>query len=233
MTIAFDPRSKILVIFLVVLCTAFLPSLEWEGALIALILVFGCLSRRIRSSLGWTAVYAAAYIFWNWYISQDSGLGHTMLIAWTGLMFKLFPCLMISSIVLKTTKINEFLTAMNRSHVPRQIVIPLAILLRYLPMVREDWSYIRDAMILKGISPTLWGFITRPALTMECLYVPLLITASKTADDLSIASMTRGIEHPGARTSITELKMRWYDFTAVTVFAIFTILSIVDVSSFL
>ena len=62
---------------------------------------------------------------------------------------------------------------------------------------------------------------------MECLYVPLLITASKTADDLSIASMTRGIEHPGARTSITELKMRWYDFIAVAVFAIFTISSII------
>ncbi len=227
MTSAFDPRSKILIIFLVVLCTVFLPSLEWEGILIALIMLFGCLNRKIRAALCWSAVYAMVYIFWNWYISQASGLGHTMFLAWTGLMFKLFPCLMISSIVLKTTRINEFLTAMNRSHVPRQIVIPLAILLRYLPTVREDWSYIRDAMILRGINPTLWGFITHPALTIECLYVPLLITASKTADDLSIASMTRGIEHPGARTSITELKMRWYDFIAVIVFAIFTISSII------
>lgn len=33
-------------------------------------------------------------------------------------------------------------------------------------------------------------------MTIECIYVPLMMAASKAADELSIASITRGIENP-------------------------------------
>lgn len=225
--VPFDPRTKIMIIFFTVLSTAFFPSLEWEGAFILMIMLFGILNGRIKSSVIWTAVYGGLYLFWIWYAPMATGLGHTMLLAWISLIFKLFPCLIISSITLKTTKTNEFLTAMNLSHIPRQIVIPLAILLRYLPTVMEDWASIKDAMILRGVNPTLYGLIKRPVTTVECLYVPLLITASKTADELSIAAMTRGIDHPGRRTSITKLKLRWFDYLALLIFAVITIVIVI------
>ena len=37
-------------------------------------------------------------------------------------------CGMLAGIVLSTTKVNEFLSAMNRIHAPKKLVIPLAVM---------------------------------------------------------------------------------------------------------
>ena len=115
---------------------------------------------------------------------------------------------------------------MSQSYVPKQVIIPMAVLLRYMPTLKEDWGYIKDAMILRGVTPSLTGFIKSPVTTVECLYVPLLITASKTADDLSIAAVTRGIENPDLRSSIRELHFRVYDYTALLLFVAMTVCTI-------
>ena len=65
--------------------------------------------------------------------------------------------------------------------------------------IREDWHYIKDAMRLRDVSPTVLRFLKAPKMTVNCIYVPLLTAASKAADELSIASVTRGIENPRRR----------------------------------
>ena len=47
---------------------------------------------------------------------------------------------------------------------------------------------------MRDVSPSFRGFLSHPGMTVECIYVPLMMTASKAADELSIASVTRGIE---------------------------------------
>ena len=42
-------------------------------------------------------------------------------------------------------------------------------------------------------------------MTIECIYVPLMMAASKTSDELTIASVTRGIENPKPRTSLVRV----------------------------
>ena len=126
------------------------------------------------------------------------------------------------------SRFNDFLTAMSQSHVPKQVIIPMAVLLRYMPTLKEDWGYIKDAMILRGVTPSLTGFIKSPVTTVECLYVPLLITASKTADDPSIAAVTRGIENPDFKKQYSEsctlestIIPRCWLFVAMTVCTIY------------
>ena len=38
--------------------------------------------------------------------------------------------------------------------------------------------------------------------TIDCIYVPLLMSASRAADELSMAAVARGIENPVARTAV-------------------------------
>ena len=94
-------------------------------------------------------------------------------------------------------------------------------MLRYLPAIREDWHYIKDAMRLRDVSPTLISFLKAPAMTVNCIYVPMLTAASKTADELSIASVTRGIENPKPRTCLVEIRMRVADWAVMVLFAVF------------
>ena len=148
-----------------------------------------------------------------------SGLARGFLMAFFGILHKVYPCGMIAGLVIRTTRVNEFLAAMNRSRVPKKIVIPIAVMLRYLPAIREDWVSIHDAMRLRDVNPSLAGLITRPLLTAQCVYVPLMMAASKAADELAIASLTRGIENPSPRTSLIEIRMGAADIALIGAFA--------------
>ena len=134
---------------------------------------------------------------------------------------------MLAGLVIATTKVGEFLSAMARLHVPKKLTIPIAVMLRYLPTIREDWHYIKDAMRLRDVSPTFFGFLKTPAMTVNCIYVPLLTAASKAADELSIASVTRGIENPKPRTCLVKIQMRAADLLTMALFAVFLAAEIV------
>ena len=95
------------------------------------------------------------------------------------------------------------------------MLIPLAVMLRYIPTVCEDWAYIKDAMRLRDVRPSLFGFLKSPTMTVECFYVPLLMTASNTAEELSCAAVTRGIENPKPRTCLLAIQFRGRDFVAI------------------
>lgn len=91
-------------------------------------------------------------------------------------------------------------------------------MLRYFPTVREDWHYIKDAMRLRDVSPSFKSFIKNPSMAVECVYVPLLMAASKAADELSIAAVTRGIENPLPRTCIVQIRFRIRDVLVICSF---------------
>ncbi len=222
----FDPRTKIILLILLVLSVAIAPSLAYECVLIALIAMFGILCGKIKYSLIGMILYLALYGFTVHYLQDGTETIHTMFLAWLSLIFKVYPCCMLAGIVISTTKINEFLSAMNKARISSRLVIPMAVMLRYIPTIREDWHYIKDAMRLRGVSPSLGGFLKNPAMTIECLYVPLLIAASKAADELSIAAVTRGIENPHPRTCIVQIHFRIKDICIIACFAIETIVGV-------
>ena len=222
----FDPRTKIILLILSVLSVTIAPSLAYECVLIASIALFGILCGKIKYSLIGMILYSALYGFTVHYLQDGTETIHTMFLAWLSLIFKVYPCCMLAGIVISTTKINEFLSAMNKARISSKVVIPMAVMLRYIPTIREDWHYIKDAMRLRGVSPSLVGFLKNPAMTIECLYVPLLIAASKAADELSIAAVTRVIENPHPRTCIVQIHFRIKDICIIVCFAIETMVGV-------
>ena len=148
----------------------------------------------------------------------------TTLLAFFGLLHKIFPCSILSGVIVPTTKVSEFLSSMNRIHAPKKLVIPLAVMIRYVPTIQEDWRFIKDAMNMRDVSPSFKGFLTKPVMTTECVYVPLMMAASKAADELSIASITRGIENPKPRTCLVQIRFGILDYLVLTAFIAYFIL---------
>lgn len=214
-----DPRTKFVLILICVIAATIAPSLKYELLVVAAVAVFGALIGKWRSALTGLAAYALIYALTLWTVGNVSGLARGFLMAFFGILHKVYPCGMIAGLVIRTTRVNEFLAAMNRSRVPKKIVIPIAVMLRYLPAIREDWVSIHDAMRLRDVNPSLAGLITRPLLTAQCVYVPLMMAASKAADELAIASLTRGIENPSPRTSLIEIRMGAADIALIGAFA--------------
>ena len=108
-------------------------------------------------------------------------------------------------------------------YAPKKFVITFAVMLRYIPTIQEDWHFVKDAMRMRDVSPSLGGFLSHPGMTVECIYVPLMMMASKAADELSIASVTRGIENPNPRTCLVQIKCGIADWMAMLIAVAFFI----------
>lgn len=219
----FDPRTKLGLLLLCVLCAMFAPNLWFQLVLVALVGLFAIASGKPRYALRGIVAYALICLFTVWSMAAMTGTWRTMFVAFLGLVHKVYACGLLAGTVIRTTRVNEFLSAMARLHCPKKLTIPLAAMLRYLPTVREDWRFIKDAMRMRDVSPSLWGFLRSPAMTVNCIYVPLLTAASKAADELSIASVTRGIENPNPRTCLVNIQMRIADWLALFLFAAFLV----------
>ena len=227
MKLHLDPRTKLFLILLCVLSAVFAPNLYFQFVLVTFIGLLAAVNGKWRYALRGIFAYALICAFTVWCMGVLTGTWRTMFVAFLGLVHKVYACGMLAGLVISTTKVGEFLSAMARLHIPKKLTIPIAVMLRYLPTIREDWHYIRHAMRLRDVSPTLWGFLKAPALTVNCIYVPLLTAASKAADELSIASVTRGIENPKPRTCLVSIRMQTGDILTLILFAAFLAMEIV------
>lgn len=216
-----DPRVKLFLILMCVLSSMFAPSLVYQFSLVILIAILGVLSGKWKYSVKSVCFYAVICVLTVWIMAVMTGTLRTMFIAFLGLFHKVYACGMLAGIVLSTTKVSEFLSAMNRTYAPKKFVIPFAVMLRYISTIQEDWHFIKDAMRMRDVSPSLGGFLKHPGMTVECIYVPLMMMASKAADELSIASVTRGIENPNPRTCLVQIKCGVADWVAMVIAVVF------------
>ena len=156
MKLYLDPRTKLFLILLCVLSAMFAPNLYFQFALVTLIGLLAAFSGKWQYALRGMIAYALICVFTVWCMGVLTGTWRTMLIAFLGLVHKVYACGMLAGLVISTTKVGEFLSAMAHLHIPKKLTIPIAVMLRYLPTIREDWHYIKDAMRLRGcIADTL------------------------------------------------------------------------------
>ncbi|HIC0401611.1 TPA: energy-coupling factor transporter transmembrane component T [Streptococcus agalactiae] len=218
----FNPCTKIVLLFLCIVISSLLPSIEYELIFVSIIALFSIINKKIKFAFGGLLIYLLVFIVSVLTVKYGSNTVRSLIMPFLGLVHKVYPVCMLSTLILSTTKVGEFLSAMSYARISKKITIPLAVMLRYIPTVREDWMYIKDSMCLRGISPSFVGFIKNPALTIECIYSPMIIMASKAADELTIASITRGIESPKKRTSIIEIRFDIQDIIALIIGVVIT-----------
>ena len=141
---------------------------------------------------------------------------------------KLIPCFLLGNYLIQTTKVSTFLAAIGRLHLPKGITIALAITLRYFPTMTEEWGFIKDAMSLRGISVSPLTLFSHPLKTMEYVYVPMLVSASKISDEITMAAVTRGIDHSERRSSLETVKFSVWDIVLLSIYAGIIILIIIN-----
>ncbi|MEY9974356.1 energy-coupling factor transport system permease protein [Lysinibacillus sp. RC46] len=220
-TVKLDPRTKVFLLMLVNATVFLSPSFQFELILMAIIFclcfLMGMFSFSLKMMLGYgfiLVVHLVSEIFLT-------GAWELMFVSFAMFIRKIFPCVVMGGLLVGTTKINEFMTALGKIRISKKVIIPLAVMLRYFPMIGEDWRYIKDAMKLRGISPSIIGFLKNPVQTVECIYVPLMMAASKIADELSAASIARGIENPKERSCFQHVSFQFSDSIVIFIFTFF------------
>ncbi len=137
-----------------------------------------------------------------------------------GFVLRLLPAFAMGAYLIQSTKASEFITSLGRMHVSRNITIPISVLFRFLPTMREELKAIQDAMRMRGIQFGTKKFWRNPIALLEYRFIPLMISVVKIGDELSASAMTRGLDNPAKRTNITKIGFTYYDFITLAISAV-------------
>lgn len=148
-------------------------------------------------ALLYLAAYRAEWLFGHISAASIPGLFIRMFIP---IVLRMLPTLVAAYSMLRTTRVGEFIAAMERMRIPQQIIIPFAVLFRFFPTLREEYRSIQDAMKMRGI-----GFRKGPVALLEYRMVPLIVSIVRMGDELSAAAITRGLGGDGKRTSYCKI----------------------------
>ena len=127
---------------------------------------------------------------------------------------RMFPCLMVGALMVREMSLRRFVLAMRKLYFSEKLIIALSVTIRYFPAIKEETHYIQDAMSLRKI---------KASKKLEAMLVPLMMSATATAEELSAAAVTRGIENPIKKTSLITLKLNCMDYVCAMIGCLFLV----------
>lgn len=142
---------------------------------------------------------------------------------------RFLPCFMIGGSILKGS-VHEFIVAMRTWHMPEGLLIAIAVMMRFLPTIKEHYRMIYDSLKIRGIFTSRWMIIRHPLMFFEYILVPLLMNATRIAQDLTIASMTKGVASQKRKTSYMTYRFGLVDYAAYGFMVIFVLAFITGVT---
>lgn len=132
---------------------------------------------------------------------------------------KFFFCIMSADFFVSTTEINVMIASLEKIRVPQVIIIPLAVLVRFFPTVKEEWNHIRAAMRMRNIGTGAGQILLHPIKSMEYMIVPLLFSTVKIGEELAAAALARGLDMHNKRTNLCRVSLKMADYL-VMVFSV-------------
>ena len=214
-----DPRTKLFMVFVVsaiVMMSATTPLLWAVRIAVTMVPIILLITEKHYASAFWFLVlYGIALALLFGLLSERStGIIAALLLGYCSIIVQFLPAMITAWYVVRTTKIGEFVSAMQRMHVPDGITISLAVVMRFFPTIKEEYASIRDAMKMRGVM--LGG--GNAAKMIEFRMIPLLFSCVNIGDELSAAAITRGLGGKVKRTSVETLKMGVKDILLMIVF---------------
>ncbi len=119
---------------------------------------------------------------------------------------KILPGMSMFSFLIVTTTVSEFVAAMDGLHISKKFTIPVSVMFRFFPTIREEYAAIRDAMRLREV-----GSWRNPLEMLEYRMVPLLTGLVSIGNELSASALTRGLNAPTPRTNMCPTGFHWQD----------------------
>lgn len=221
-----DPRTKLLILAITSVSIFLNESMLIEGAFIFIPFLLLLQAKHIRLAFKSGAAFIILLALPMLLVPHLPVTAGGILYMFAVYIRKLIPCFMLGSLLIRTTKVSTFLAAISRLHLPKGFTIALSITLRYFPTMTEEWGFIKDAMSLRGISASPAGLLFHPVRTMEYVYVPMLVSASKISDEITQAAITRGIDHLERRSCLENIRFRMRDALLLILYSSLVVLII-------
>ena len=213
--LSFDPRTKMLLV--VTVSTVVIGGgdggvMNFVKPALTLVPFMLLLASKMRgAAFVYLATYTAAFCGELFLVPVTTGFLNFIIVATCGLFARFMPGIMMGYFLVNTTTVSAFMAAMARMRVTPKLSIPMSVMFRFFPTVREEYGAIGDAMRMRGIR---FGGGKAGAM-LEYRLVPLMMSCVKIGEELSAAALTRGLGAPVPRTNICRIGFRLADILAI------------------
>ena len=211
-----DARTKIIILAILSFIVFNDVPFYVSGILVLIPFLFLFLSDYKKIALIYILIYVIAKFLQISILPTATGILSVLLIAFSYTATRMLPILVMGYYTISTTKVSEFIASMEKSNVPKDILIPISVIFRYIPSLYEEIRSITDAMKMRGFGLTFKS-LKSPLKLIEFYMVPILISAVKTADELSAASLTRGLSNPQKRTHLISVGFNKFDYLFILI----------------
>jgi len=210
--LSLDPRTK-LVILTVITSVMFKYNITGPFlGIVALPCILLLSNRQYKLGITYALLLSAAiYVKMVPPIGPLNPLLNGLFVLLVGFVLRLCPLFMMATYLMSSTTVSEFIASVERMHISKKFVIPLCVMFRFLPTIREESGHIGNAMRMRDVRFGTQHFRRNPACLLEYRIVPLLTSIVKIGDELSASALTRGLGDPAKRTSIAQIGFRPID----------------------
>lgn len=151
------------------------------------------------------------------YVIDQVSDGVSMVLIFFAVSLRLMlPCIMAGTYLMQTTTVGELTLGLRKLRTPESILIPVIVMVRFLPAIKQDYQHIRDAMKFRGIFLSKGDMVKQPVRFFEYIIIPMMMSAGNTAQDLTIASLAKGISRKNKHTSIERIGFNIQDIFCLT-----------------
>ena len=124
---------------------------------------------------------------------------------------------------MSSSEISELICFLRQIRLPKKVIIVLAVLFRFFPVLLTDYKLIRNSLKIKGIGVNRGYYLLHPIKFFEYVFVPYVIISTNIANELSVSCLCRGLDNENEPTSFVELKFKTQDY----IFSILVIIGFV------
>lgn len=136
----------------------------------------------------------------------------------TAFLFKAIYLPICAGIMLVgSSKVSEFICILRKIKLPKNIIIVLAVIFRFFPILLADYKNIRNSLKMKGIGISRGYYLLHPLKFFEYIFIPYVVISTNIANDLSISILCRGIDNKNEATSINVLKFKTMDYLFLSI----------------
>ena len=138
------------------------------------------------------------------------------------MMIKVYPIYLLLRLLVDKAPMNELLYVLDRIHISKSLSIPLMIVYRYVPTIIQEIHYINESLKMRGLN---LSFSNLKCLirTLENYMVPLLFRSEKISEELSAASLCKGLSIGRKRTCCTDVRFTKEDYLYLSGMTVVTV----------
>ena len=208
-----DFRTKLIVLSGTVFLSATISKNTVFCMLISFLLLYIAFQKEWKTAVRCSLLLSLVFVLRLY--SKGNGLGILIPEMFLFIITRMTAVFMSALPIVKTQP-GELRTIFKKLNVHRNFHLPLIFMLRFFPTVKYEFREIIESLRLRGICS--WK---KPLTAVEYLFVPMIFSASKTAEELAAAAEVRGISAEGDQSSRRLIQFKKSDWLISIITALF------------